>query len=170
MIIMLSFQVKQFPDSIFKEYYIRSGARGVFDRIFRIVEHSGTQTHTSVVSLENVIIDASLTTLPEFFVIGKFGKCYRLIAHTRIEFHHRQRCRDTENFGEGKTHPRQLKSLFFYFCREAEMTVFRIHDQTGCRDKITMPPAFDVAETDESVAVERHNGFASLDFCRNIFI
>ncbi len=52
------------------------------ERLLRVEEHTGAETHTSVVALQDVIIFATLATLPEFLIVGQFGESHWLVAHS----------------------------------------------------------------------------------------
>ena len=54
--------------------------RRVNQRLLRVEEHTGTQTHATVVALQYVVVAAAFATLPEFVIVGKFGECDRFLT------------------------------------------------------------------------------------------
>ncbi len=50
------------------------------------------------------------------------------------------------------------------------MSVLGIHDQSGGRDEVAVPPTLDVAETDDAITVQRHDSFAAGYFCGDVLV
>ncbi len=130
----------------------------------RVIEHTCTQTHSPVITLEYIVIHTPLTPLPELLVVGKFRESDRLVTYARVEFHYRQRCGNTEYLGIRKLHSRKLESLLFDSCGQTGMSVLRINYQTRCGHKIAMPPTFYITESHEIVTIKSYYGLAAGDF------
>ena len=66
----LLLEVEEAFDSVTHLYHIRICSLVGWKGLFGVEEHTCAETHTSVVSLQDVIIFATLATLPEFFVVS----------------------------------------------------------------------------------------------------
>ncbi len=57
--------------------------------LLRIEKHSGADATYIVVALQDIIVDTSFTSCPEFLVVGEFGERYGDISEACVEFHYR---------------------------------------------------------------------------------
>ncbi len=68
-----------------------------------------------------------------------------------------------ENFSKGKSSSGQFESLVLDTARKPELAEFRVDNKTRCGHVVAMTPAFDIAETNEPVAVQSHNSLAAFN-------
>ena len=162
------FQVEQLFDAVVQPHYVGGSLGRPFELGFGVIEHACAETHAAVVALEYVKVHTSLAALPEFLVVGEFGECHGSVAHAAVQLHDGQRCGDAENFGKRKSETCEFKCLFLDASRQPEMAVVGVDYESGCGNKITVSPAFYVAEAYELVAVKGYYCLASGYFCRNI--
>lgn len=134
----------------------------------RVVEHAVAETHAAVVAGEDIVVLATLAALPEFLVGGEFGERDGFVAQTGVEFHHRQRCGDGEDFGVGESSSGQFECLVLDTRRKTHLAELGVYDKTRGRDIVAMAPALDVAETYETVAVHRHDSFPPLNLVDDV--
>lgn len=145
--------MKEFADFAFNQHFVRSGCGWVGNRCGGVVQHSCAKAHAPVVALEYVKVHTSLAALPEFFVVGEFGECHGSVAHAAVQLHDGQRCGDAENFGKRKSETCEFKCLFLDASRQPEMAVVGVDYESGCGNKITVSPAFYVAEAYEQAFI-----------------
>ncbi len=167
--LMLFLQVQETFDPVSHLYHIGIGSLVDRQRLLRVEEHTGAETHTSVGALKDIVVLAALTALPEFFIVGQFGECHGFISHSRIELHDGKRGGDGKKFCERKAKSSQLEGFRLDGAGKAKMTVFGVDNQSGRRNEISMTPALDVAEPYEPVAVKGHHAFTARDFLSDIF-
>ena len=86
----LLFQMKNLLDSILYRHRVRAPPRLLLQRRLRIVEHTRTEAHAPIVTTEDVVVAAPLTSLPEFVVLRQLGECYGLVAESCIQLHYGQ--------------------------------------------------------------------------------
>ena len=136
---------------------------------FGVEEHAGAEATGAVVALQDVVVLASLATLPELLVLRQFGQGHRYVTQCGVELHYRQRGRDTEELGVGESLASQLERLLLDASGQAHLAVFGVNDEARGGHEITMAPALDVAEPYETVAIEGYNSLAAVDLIGHIF-
>ena len=161
--------MEKFVDGVFKLHHVGIWSLVGREGLFGVVEHTCAEAHTSVVSLKDVVVLASLATLPELIIVGEFGEGDRFVAHFGIELHDRQRSSDREKFRERTSESSQLESFRLDGAGKAKMAVFWVDNQSGCSYEVAMTPAFNVAEPYQAIAMECHHAFTARDFLSDIF-
>ena len=134
-----------------------------------VEEHAGAEAAGAVVALQDVVVLASLATLPELLVLRQFGQCHRHVAQCGVELHYGQRGRDTEELGIGKSLASQLERFLLDASGQAHFAVFGVNDKARGGHKVAVAPALDVAEPYETVAIEGYNSLAAVDLLGHIF-
>lgn len=160
--------MKQFVEIVYELHQVRIGASVGGKGLLGVIKHTCTQTHASVVSLKDIIVSASFTSSPELIVVSEFRERYGLVAHTRVEFHYRERSGNGEQFSERKSKSSQLERFRLDGAGKAKMAVFWVDNQSGCRYEISMTPALDVAEPYKTVAVKSDYAFTACDLLSDI--
>ena len=164
-----SSEVKHFVQYILHLHYIRISMVFLSERLLRIIEHAGAEAHPAVIPLKDIVVPATFATSPELFIVREFRESHGFVTHPRVEFHYREGSRDGEKFGKRKSKSSQLESFRLDGAGKAKMAVFWVDNQTGCRDKISMTPALNVAEPHEPVSVKSYHAFTAADFCGDLF-
>ena len=138
----------------------------VFDveMFFRVEQHSGAHTESSIFFLQNGIIHAALAAFPESIVVGEFGKSNRTIAQFVIDFHNGGASGETEKFGMRITLARKCKSSLFDAFSQALSSEFFYHDKTGIGYILFVAPAFDITESGKFIAMQSQNSLAFQNF------
>ena len=111
-----------------------------------VIQHTGTKTHTVLISLQNIVVTATLTALPELLVVCKLREGHRLVTQTGIELHHRQRSGYTENLGIRKLKSRKLKSPRLNLRRKTQVAILRIYNKSRCGNIVTMSPTLNITK------------------------
>ena len=136
---------------------------------FGVEEHAGAEATGAVVALQDVVVLASLATLPKLLVLRQFGQCHRHVAECGVELHYGQRGRDTEELGIGKSLASQFERLLLDASGQAHLAVFGVNDKARGGHKVAVTPALDVAEPYETLAIEGYNSLAAIDLLGHIF-
>lgn len=160
--------LEKFCQTVAQPHEIRAALGGALQLGLGVVEHTCAQTHTTVVALQDVVVDTPLASGPKFLVVGELRKGHGLIAHLRVEFHDGERGGDGENLGKRKSQTSQLESFGLDACSQAQSSELRIDNEARSGHIITMFPALDVAETYQPVVAERYYGFTALDLLGDI--
>ena len=160
--------MKNLLKPILHNHCIRSPPRLLDKWCLRVVKHTRTQTHSSVVAHQNIVVATPLATLPELVVVGQFRECNGLVAESGVQLHHRKRCRDTEQLCKRETCASQLKGLLLYRSRQTEMTILRIYNQTRCCHVVAVSPALNVTETHEPLTIKCHYRLTSKYLCGDV--
>lgn len=71
-------------------------------------------------------------------------------------------------FAKGNRRRASFECLVLDTRRKTELAELRVYDKTRCGNVVTMTPAFNVAEADETVAIHRHYGFLSSDLVDDV--
>ena len=134
-----------------------------------VEEHASAEAAGAVVALQDVVVLASLATLPELLVLRQFGQCHRHVAQCGVELHYGQRGRDTEELGVGESLASQLERFLLDASGQAHFAVFGVNDKSRGGHKVSMAPTLDIAEPNESVAIECHHSLAAVNLLGHIF-
>lgn len=73
-------EVEHLGEFILQPCAVGDKGRRSFDFGLGVEEHPVAEAHPAVVTLQNVVIDASLTAVLEFLFLGQLGEGYGLIA------------------------------------------------------------------------------------------
>ena len=109
-------------------------------RIGRVEQHGGADAILPARTLQNIVVDTSIATPPEGFVIRQIGKGNRHITQFRIHLHDGCTRSQTEHLGFRPAHTGQLERHILDTFRNAKMTVFGMHDQSGGGDILLVAP------------------------------
>ena len=108
--------------------------------LVRIPQHSCAYAELPLLCLENVMIDAALTSVPEGIVVGKLAEAHRHIAQGSIHFHHCIAARQAEYLGMRPTQTSQRESVVLDALRYAQALIVGVDDKAGSRDIMFVAP------------------------------
>lgn len=154
--------LEQLGKSVLDPHHVGTALGGTLKLGLRIVEHTCTQAHASVVALKDVIVDTSLASGPELLIVGEFRKCYRAVAHLRVQLHHGKRSGDGEDLREGKSQSCKLECLCLYTRSQPQSSELRIDNEARSGHIITMFPTLYVTEPDQTVVTESNYSLTAL--------
>ena len=156
-------------DCVFDRHSVGTPPRLLHKRCLWVVEHTRTEAHSSFVTREDVVVATTLTTLPELVVLRKLRECYRLVTKTSIQLHHWQRCCDTEQLGERKTHTRQLEGALLNLASQTQVAILWVYNQTRSGNIVTVSPALDITKSDKFITCKSDNCLTTLNLRGDIF-
>ena len=155
-------------EGILDSHSVWAPPRLLHERSLWVVEHTCAEAHTTIVALEDIVVAATLATLPELVILSELRECHRLVAEAGVQLHYRKRCCNTEQLCKWEAQACQLEGTLLDLARQTEVAILGVYDESRCSNVVAVSPALDVAEADELVSCERNHSLAACNLRSDI--
>ena len=120
--------------------------------------------------MQHVNVDASFTSSPKGFIVGKVGKGYGLIAQLCVHCHYCSTTCETEYFGVRPTGAGKCKCHVFNAFGNTQMTVIGMNNQSGGGNILFVTPCLYIAESRQLTMTQGYDCLCLFHFGSKIFV
>jgi hypothetical protein len=122
--------------------------------LFRVKEHGGADAVAAVGAVEDVAVDAALTSPPEALVIGEVVEGHGKIPQLCVHLHHRRPAGQREDLGMGPSDACEGEGEVLDALGDSHSSEVGMNDQSRGGDIVFVAPRLDVAESGELLALQ----------------